>query len=106
MLYLHGRNPLVPDGSNYIITGDSGQVGAWLVESLSMGAANPDALPHCCVWVAMIIILISSRSCIRPAIPPLGPSCNGHLLQGMTGGTIGGIVVADLILGRHEQGGI
>jgi len=26
MLYLHGRNPLVPDGSNYIITGDSGQV--------------------------------------------------------------------------------
>lgn len=28
MLYLHGRNPLVPDGNNYIITGDSGQVGA------------------------------------------------------------------------------
>ncbi|PRW44524.1 oxidoreductase [Chlorella sorokiniana] len=46
MLYLHGRNPLVPDGSNYIITGDSG--------------------------------------------------------QGMTGGTIGGIVVADLILGRKN----
>ncbi|KAL4423050.1 hypothetical protein ABPG77_002084 [Micractinium sp. CCAP 211/92] len=46
MLYLHGRNPLVPDGSEYIITGDSG--------------------------------------------------------QGMTGGTIGGIVVSDLILGRKS----
>ncbi|PSC69844.1 oxidoreductase [Micractinium conductrix] len=46
LLYLHGRNPLVPDGNEYIITGDSG--------------------------------------------------------QGMTGGTIGGIVCADLILGRRN----
>lgn len=46
MLYLHGHNPLVPDGNDYIITGDSG--------------------------------------------------------QGMTGGTIGGIVVSDLILGRKN----
>ncbi|EFN55349.1 hypothetical protein CHLNCDRAFT_134365 [Chlorella variabilis] len=46
LLYLHGHNPLVPDGNSYIITGDSG--------------------------------------------------------QGMTGGTIGGMVVSDLILGRKN----
>ena len=26
MLYLHGRDPLVPEHNRYIITGDSGQV--------------------------------------------------------------------------------
>jgi len=46
-LYIHGRDPLVPERNRYIITGDSG--------------------------------------------------------QGMTGGTIGGQIVADLILGRHNR---
>lgn len=41
MLYLHGRNPLVPDGSNYIITGDSGQV--------SLGV-----LPTTAGWLAVV----------------------------------------------------
>eukprot|EP00887_Chlorella_sp_A99_P007470 scaffold2.g7470.t1 len=47
MLYLHGKNPLDPDGHNYIITGDSGQgmtggtIGGILVSDLILGRGNP-----------------------------------------------------------------
>lgn len=74
-----------------------------LTERFSMRTANPVSLPQCCVWFALVVW---PRSWAGGVWPPLSPCCHGHLLQGMTGGTIGGIVVADLILGRHEQGGV
>lgn len=38
LLYLHGRNPLVPDGNNFVITGDSGQFSAGQCRARGWGA--------------------------------------------------------------------
>lgn len=92
LLYLHGKNPLVGDGNNYIITGDSGQVRAELCVGFRVSWAwegGPRRRGVCTAALAPDA---------HPALTvSLAPCCAAA--QGMTGGTIGGMVVSDLILG-------
>ena len=81
MLYLHGKNPLVPNTTQYIITGAAARWGRWVG---GQRGAQPGQAGWCVEtprWLA----------CRDPA---------GDSGQGMTGGTIGGMVVADAILGE------
>ena len=103
LLYLHGRNPLVPDGNEYIITGDSGQARGGGGGGGGGGQRRPSSGAGCCNTALMPFNSRGAggrRDAPPPTGPPPTPSAPRPRLQGMTGGTIGGIVCADLILGK------